>query len=115
MLLDRNAILTADDLKTTDVEVPEWGGTVRVTSLTGTQRDAYGRSMIDKDGKPSSDGFAHKLLALAVVGEDGKPLFTLDDVEALGGRNAAALQRVYDAAAKLNGLAPDAVETAAKN
>ena len=37
-LLDRATILAADDLRHVDVDVPEWGGVVRVRSLTGAER-----------------------------------------------------------------------------
>jgi hypothetical protein len=115
MLLSREAILTANDLKTTDVEVPEWGGKVRVSALTGTARDAFGRSLIGPDGKSSGAGYNMKLVAVSVVDENGTPLFTLSDVEELGKRSGAALQRVADAADKLNLLTADAVETATGN
>lgn len=114
-LLDRLAILTANDLKTVDVEVPEWGGTVRVRAMTGTARDAFGRSLIGADGKPNGAGYNMKLVAVSVVNEDGTQAFTLDDIEVLGTKSAPALERVAAAADKLNLLAPDAVETAQGN
>ena len=40
-LLSKTAILCANDLKTEDVDVPEWGGAVRVRSFTGRARDAF--------------------------------------------------------------------------
>lgn len=114
-LLDRFSILSASDLKTQDVDVPEWGGTVRIRSLTGTARNAFGLSLLGPDGKPSAAGYNVKLVAVSVVGEDGQPLFTLDDVQALGEKSAAALARVAEAADKLNLLTADAVETAKGN
>ena len=41
VLLTRDLILKADDIQTREVEVPEWGGTVLIRALTGTERDAY--------------------------------------------------------------------------
>lgn len=115
MLLNRDAILGAQDLKTQDVEVPEWGGTARVRMLSGAERDAYGRMLIGADGKPSMDGYRAKLLSLCIVGEDGAQLFTPDDVAALEAKCASALERVYTAAEALNGLGAKALETAAGN
>ena len=40
-LLSKEAILAAQDLPSEDVEVPEWGGTVRVRGLDGKGRDEY--------------------------------------------------------------------------
>ena len=83
VLLGREAILKADDLPTEDVSVPEWGGTVRVRGLNGTQRDAYWASMTIQRGKTTALDTADataKLVARCVVGEDGEPLFAQNDV-----------------------------------
>jgi len=47
MTLNKEQILRADDLKTEEVDVPEWGGSVRVRVLTGTERDAFESSIYD--------------------------------------------------------------------
>jgi hypothetical protein len=113
-LLDRAAILGADDLKTEDVEVKEWGGAVRVRMLTGAERDAFGKSLI-VDGKPDPTGYRAKLLARCVIGEDGKPLFTEADIGALNGKANQALERVFAVADRLNAINTAAVETAENN
>ena len=41
MLLNKEQIQSVSDLETQDVEVPEWGGTVRLKSLTGAERDRF--------------------------------------------------------------------------
>jgi len=114
-LLTREAILTAIDLKTVDVEVPEWGGTVRLRAMTGTARDEFGRSLLGADGKYTGTGYNAKIAAASIVKEDGELMFTEDDVQVLGERSAAALQRVADAADELNALGAKAVETAKGN
>ena len=115
-VLDRAAILASlGTLKTEDVAVPEWGGTVRVREMTGTQRDAYGRTLIGADGKADYSNSTAKLVASSVVGEDGQPLFTTDDIAALGQAGASALGRVYEAAIRVNGMGADAVEAAQGN
>ena len=40
-ILTRDEILESEDLATETVSVPEWGGSVIVRALTGTERDAY--------------------------------------------------------------------------
>ena len=50
-LLSKTAILAAQDLQTEDVEVPEWGGAVRVRSFTGRERDAFEAGMIRGEGR----------------------------------------------------------------
>lgn len=114
-MLNRDAILAAQDRKTVDVEVPEWGGTVRVQSMNGAERDAFGSSLVTPDGKQNLAHYREKLLVACVVGEDGKPLFTLNDLEALGAKSAVALKRVHDAADALNTIGPDEIAAAEKN
>lgn len=113
-LLTKAAILAAEDLKHEDVPVQEWGGTVRVRTMTGTQREAFGASLM-VDGKSDMGTFRVKLVVACVVGEDGEQLFTPEDVEALSLKSGAALERVFSAASKLNGMAADSVESAQGN
>jgi len=40
-MLDKSTILAAKDLRTTDIEVPEWGGTVRVKAMSGREREQF--------------------------------------------------------------------------
>ena len=56
-----------------------------------------------------------KLVARAVVDDDGNPLFNELDIGVLGQKSAAALERVFDVAAELSGLGLDAVDVAAGN
>ena len=53
MLLNKEQILNADDLTFEDVEVPEWGGTVRIRCLESTERDEFEQSLLDAKGKNS--------------------------------------------------------------
>ena len=114
MLLTREAILKASDLKTQDVNVPEWGGSVRVSCMTGAARDAWEQSLV-KGGKATLENVRANLVAATVVGEDGKPLFTSADVAELGSKSAAALDRVCKAAQKLNRLTDSDLEDAKGN
>ena len=55
--LSRDAILQREDIKTEDVEVPEWGGTVRVRGMSGVERDAFEASLIEQ---PRANGSAKR-------------------------------------------------------
>lgn len=114
-LLGRDAILAANDLPSLDVDVPEWGGTVRVRMLTGAERDAFEASTVVQKGKDIRTNLVNlraRLVALCVVGDDGQRLFTEADAEALGQKSAAALNRVFTAAQTLNGLTEEAAREA---
>ena len=51
--LSRDTILQREDIKTEDVEVPEWGGTVRVRGMSGVERDAFEAGLIQQ---PATNG-----------------------------------------------------------
>lgn len=106
-LLSRDQILEVQDLETRDVDVPEWGGTVRVKALTGRERDEFEQSTVETKGnkvKQNMTNFRAKLVAMSVVDESGDRLFTQKDVAYLGIKSAAALQRVFNVAAELCGM-----------
>ncbi len=116
--LTREGILNATDLTLEPVEVPEWGGNVLVRGLTGAERDAYEASIVKQVGNKARmdmENMRAKLVALCLVDENGKRLFTQADAEALGKKSGAALQRVFAAAQRLSGLAGEDLEEAAKN
>ena len=116
--LTRDAILKAAVLKTEDVPVPEWGGSVLVRELRGRERDEWEASLAVQRGRqmvPDVANMRAKLVARTIVGEDGEPLFTQQDVNALGELSAAALDRVFEVASRLSALNPDSLEEKAKN
>ena len=116
--LGRDAILAAKSLRTEEVAVPEWGGTVLVRELSGRERDEWEASLAVMRGKtmvPDVANIRAKLAARTIVGDDGEPVFTQQDVAALGELSAAALDRVFDVASRLSGLNPEDVEAMTGN
>lgn len=112
-LLGREQILAADDVATEEVAVPEWGGSVMVRGLTGRQRDEFEAALIERRGKksvPNTDNIRAKLVARCVVDEAGHRTFTDADAGLLGDRSGAALDRVYEVAARLSGIGDDDLE-----
>lgn len=114
-LLTRDQILAAQDLQAVDVDVPEWGGAVRVRMMSGTEREAFTSSMVVADGKLNAADYRVRLVAACIIGEDGQRLFSFDDVATLGNKSAAALDRVFQACDKLNAASGKAVDDAEKN
>lgn len=116
-LLSRDAILGASDIKTEDVPVPEWGGTVRVKGLTAAQRDKAEEAMLSmrggsKDMNVSINmaGVRALMASMAIVDEDNKPIFTHADVKALGEKSGIALDRVFEAVTRLSGIGDNDIE-----
>ena len=114
--LTKDQILGADDRGTEPVDVPEWGGKVLVRGMTGKDRADYIASTVLIRGKqtaPDMSNMQAKLVARCIVGDDGARLFADQDIEALGEKSAAALERVFEVASKLSGLTDDDLETLA--
>jgi hypothetical protein len=110
-------ILNANDEVRRRVDVPEWGGHVWVRSLTGHERDAFENSIIEGRGKNRSvnlKNFRAKLVAAAAISSRGERLFDATQVEALGRKNAGALERVFEVAQELAGLRERDIEEMTK-
>jgi hypothetical protein len=107
MPLTKEQILGAEDAKRRTVAVPEWGGDVLVSTMTGAARDAWEQSLlIRKNGKtePNMENMRARLVVATVVDEEGNRLFADADIEMLGRKSAAALERVCKVAQALNGI-----------
>ena len=113
-LLTKQAILAAADLPHEDVSVPVWGGSVRVRTMTGAERDQFRASLNAEGGTPIGQ-FSAALLAATIVDESGNTLFEAADLEALQGKSAKALDVPGAVAMRLNGLGGTAVADAVKN
>lgn len=117
-LLTRDAILDAEDRLFEYVAVPEWGGTVRVRSMTGIERDRFESSIaqirMDDHGRARvesrRDNVRALICSMTVVDAEGVNLFTPADVLVLGQKSAAALDRVFAVAQRLSGLTDEDVE-----
>tara|TARA_A100000171_G_C2140369_1_gene154927 strand:- start:1042 stop:1392 length:351 start_codon:yes stop_codon:yes gene_type:complete len=114
-LLTKEQILDADDRKTDIVEVPEWGGEVCIATMSGFARDRFEASIVGKSGGMNMQNIRAKLVAATVVDEEGALLFSEAEVNKLGQKSCAALDRVFSASQKLNAIADNDIEELAKN
>jgi len=108
-------ILGAKDLAFEDVDVPELGGTVRVTELSvGALGDFYYSFTKDENGKQivKLEHFREKLLAWTLTDEAGERLFADEDIPAIGKKSVKVVTRLFEIAQKLNGMdaAKEAIE-----
>jgi hypothetical protein len=100
VLLTAEQILAAEDIKYVEVEVPEWGGMVRLKTLSGEEAAEFLSDEFQKDKKNASV----RVLIMSAVKEDGTLMFTVDEIVKLRKKSLRAINRLQDAALKLNGL-----------
>jgi hypothetical protein len=110
MPLTRDQILKAEDLKREEVPVPEWGGSVFVRTMTGGERDRFEAAFV----RDKTDTRA-RLAAATICDEAGTLLFSATDIEALGRKSAAALERVFVVAMRLSKVGKADVDDLEKN
>ena len=120
-ILGRDEILDADDLTASVVEVPEWGGRVRVRAMTAAERDAFDEEILKRNdareaGVPDAGkNITALLVMLTAIDDADERLFSEADVEALGAKSGAAMARVFNTARALNRLTDVDIEEAAGN
>jgi hypothetical protein len=130
-LLNRDMILQADDLEYEDVYVPEWKGTVRVKALTGRERDDFEASCTRElpardphtgkiirgqyEYRRDVENVRAKLVVRSVIDDQGKRIFRDQDANALGDKNAAPLDRLFDVASRLSRISAEDIEELAGN
>lgn len=117
-LLSKEAILAVQDTATELVEVPEWGGAVRVRGLTGSERDAFESEVVQRNGRDvrtNTRNIRARMVVMSVVNEDGSRMFSYHDIEALGEKSARALDRIFAVAMRLSGLRDEDVAEMAED
>ena len=115
-MLSRDDILNADDLPYEDINVPEWGGDIRMRTMTGTERDAFETSIVTGDGKDRNmRNIRARLVVRCAVDENGARLFADKEAPVLGKKSAKVLDRLFGIAQRMNGLSATDVDELAGN
>jgi hypothetical protein len=102
-ILSVEDILTAPDIQEQTVEVPEWGGAVRISSFT-KQRQMQLRSQAMTGDELDSERMELLMFIEGVI----EPKFSVEHIELLKGKSASAMDRVLQAILALGGLTPEA-------
>lgn len=105
--LTRDEILAFQDRKTEVVHVPEWDSDVRIMEMSAADRESFERLVLRvnaESNKVESDisNLRSKMVAISVVDEDGKRVFSDEDVQALSLKHHDAIRRIYNAAMNFN-------------
>lgn len=111
-LLTAADILAADDIRSIEVEIPQWGGSVRVRGLSGKLRSQLEQKISSK----ANFGDIKMLVVLnCTIDEAGKPLFSNSQRPALEEKSADAIELIFEAACRLSGIGDKQVQEAEGN
>jgi hypothetical protein len=102
-LLTAAEILDAEDRPALVVDVPEWGGPVRIAMMSGTDVKQW-RLRLDSRSPEDKDDMVADLLVQTLINEQGTRLFEATDLKALMEKAAPILTRLFAAAMKHNRL-----------
>ena len=105
--LSRDNILNASDIEFEDVEVPEWGGTVRVRELTTAEVENFSLRTSDARGQldiSRMSGLRAEVVSWALIDEEGKPLMNKRDAEELQKKSHRVIDRLFNKVLVMSGL-----------
>lgn len=111
-VLTAEEILSQTNLSTSEVEVPEWGGTVRLRTLSAREAIEFQKTIETPGGKNKGNIL---IVSLCAVDENGKRLFRDDQLQQLMELNVKAFTRLARQCVKLNGLDETELDAEAKN
>lgn len=113
--LTKAQIITAQDLKTEVVNIPEWGGDVKVRSITAKERDEFEKQLISGEESDLVNIRAKFVASIVVDPETDKLMFSKLDLTDLGKKSASAIDRIFEVGQKLAGLKKEDMEEMVKN
>jgi hypothetical protein len=108
-MLTASDILEANDIVVEEVYVSEWGGTVRLQSMSGDEVVEF----VEKYGQDKNMSAARIVVMCAVDGE-GNRLFTDDQIEPLKKKSFSAILKLQKVALRINGMKDDEEESVKK-
>lgn len=122
--LTQQDILSAKDLKTVEVEVPEWGGWLLLQEITAGDRDWLEASMLsdaqvegaitletEKGVTMGAELFRIRLVTLSIIDPTTRErLFSNKQVTELAKKSNTALNRLGVEVLKLNGMTEEEVK-----
>ena len=122
-LLNFDDIVASQDKEYEDVDVPEWGGTVRIATMSGEDRDRWELSMMQADDssergfKLNFDAYSRvRLVAMCLVDDNFNRIFvTKEQIEKLSQKSGKVMDLLYDVAQRVNGITDEDIDDLEKN
>ena len=118
MSLTREQILKPVEIPKQEIYIPEIGGTVWVKGMSAADRSRFEKEFQTSSGQSSKRKLSQireRLVIACVCNEEGGPILTVKDVEALGKQSIQIIERIVNVAQKLCGMSSEDVEQLAGN
>jgi len=109
-LLTAEQILGADDREERVIEVPEWGGSVRVRAFSKAEEHRMRKLAMVKNEVDTC-----RMQMLMVITGMVQPKLSLDQIEALSHKSQAAIDRILLVLMDISGMKREAVDDAKRN
>ena len=119
--MNRKEILSFDDTKREELTIPEWNDcTVYIHRMSARERDAFELAMVSaqgrkKNGQDHMQNIRARFAVYTVHDAEGKRIFEDGDVDALGNKSGAALDRIFEVSRRLNKFSSDDIDELKKS
>lgn len=100
-LLSAAQILSAADLKEETVEVPEWGGPVRLVQMNADESTEFTSKMETIEGSRTG---MYLMIIYSARDTEGNRILKEEDLDALKKKSMSVLNRLQLVALRLNGM-----------
>lgn len=112
--LTLDQIAKAKDLETMDLEMPEWGGTIKLQSISAAKRLELAALVSENKEKQASS--ITMIAKFAIKNSLVEPKIESDDqVDMLLSKSASAIEKIVEAFNKLAGMSDEAILEARGN
>lgn len=112
----RDRIFAADDIGRESLEVPQWGVTLEIRTMTAHRRSQMLKAAALDEGGVDLDVLYPMLVVSCVFDpETGEAVFTNDDMAGLQEKSAAAIELVATKAMEMSGMTAKAVDAEGKS
>tara|TARA_R100001230_G_C5583107_1_gene101438 strand:- start:131 stop:529 length:399 start_codon:yes stop_codon:yes gene_type:complete len=118
-IASREALLKLCERRYSTVEIPERDISIRIQSLSEAEKSQYETCLIAKNGRgimrERLQDATRRLIALCVVDEDGKRIFSNSDLSAIANLDSYISSRIYDACQEHCGFNKGDIDETVKN
>lgn len=116
MGLAEQIVAAAGKPRVEKVHVPEWNMDIHVRELLAGERDRFeGQQALNRGSAKLYQNFRARFLVLTVCDESGARAFHDNQIDTVAALPVAGVDRLFDAACKLNRIGPSDVEDLEKN